>query len=59
MSRARGQTLVATLIVIFIAGWLLDRRGASEADRRIAESRACTSGGNALRVSTESSSIGR
>lgn len=32
-----GIFAVATLIIIFIAGWLLDRRGASEADQRIAE----------------------
>jgi hypothetical protein len=32
-----GVFAVAVLIVIFVAGWLLDRRGASEADQRLAE----------------------
>ena len=32
-----GIFAVATLIVIFVAGWILDRRGASEADQRLVE----------------------
>ena len=32
-----GVFSVAALVVIFVAGWLLDRRGASEADQQLAE----------------------
>src|SRR5687767_11951004 len=32
-----GLFAVAALVIIFVAGWILDRRGASEADRRLAE----------------------